>query len=62
MKTERVIKYFAKWYPELSPQVAAAKAIGITRQAVNAWGENVPRSSQHIIELLSKGDIKRDNK
>jgi hypothetical protein len=60
MKREKVIKYFAKWYPSLAPEVATAKALGISRQAVNAWDDDVPKTSQALIELLSKGDIKRD--
>ncbi len=60
MKKQEVVEYFSKWYPDINPINATAKALGITRQAVYLWGENIPKSSQPLIELLSKGDIKRD--
>jgi len=60
MKTKKVTDYFASWYPDVCPVMATAKALGITRQAVYAWGDEVPKSSQALIELLTKGDIKRD--
>jgi len=60
MKRKKVLDYFAPWYPDVCPISATAKALGISRQAVQAWGDNVPKRSQHVIELLSHGDIKRD--
>jgi hypothetical protein len=60
MKKSKVLEYFGNLDPEVNPAVATANALGISRQAVYYWGDNVPRSSQALIELKTKGEIKMD--
>ena len=51
MKKKEVIDYFGS-------QSATAKALGITRQAVNQWPEMVPPAIAEAIERLSNGALK----
>lgn len=39
---------------------AAAEALGMTTQALYAWGEEVPRTRQAHVEAATKGKVKRD--
>ncbi len=38
----------------------AADALGMTHQAIYAWGDLVPASRQAHVELATKGKVKRD--
>lgn len=40
---------------------AVARAAGVTRQAVEQWGEVVPWTSAIELEHASKGDLKVDH-
>lgn len=51
MKTKDVISFFQ------TPS-NAARALGITRQAVNSWGKYPPLGRQFQIELLTGGKLK----
>lgn len=62
MKSKAVFAYFKKLYPDMTPKLATAHALGITSQAVYAWEDTVPKRSQMLVELASKGAIKRDKK
>lgn len=53
MKTETVVQFFGG-------ARQAAEALGVSTQAIYAWGEEVPRSRQAHVELATKGKIKRD--
>lgn len=60
MKSKEVFVYFKKMYPKMTPKLATAYALGLTSQAVYKWGATVPKRSQMLVELASKGRIKRD--
>jgi hypothetical protein len=51
MNTSEVISYFGS-------AKQAAKALGITKQAVSAWGASVPIGRAFQIEILSNGALK----
>lgn len=53
MKKQDVIDHFG------SVQLAA-EALGMTHQAIYAWGDNVPPSRQAHVELATKGKVKRE--
>ena len=38
----------------------AAAALGITKQAISAWGEIIPRGSAYIVQGITKGKLKVD--
>lgn len=59
MKSEAVFAYFKKKYPDMTPKLATAHALGITSQAVYAWGDEVPKRSEMLVELASGGKFKR---
>lgn len=50
MKKKTVIEYYGTG-------TAVAKALGITRQAVSDWGEDVPESSAWKIQCLTNGEL-----
>lgn len=52
MKKKEVIDYFG------SVQLAA-EALGMTHQAIYAWGDEVPAQRQAHVELATKGKVKR---
>jgi|26BtaG_2_1085354.scaffolds.fasta_scaffold67583_2 DNA-binding transcriptional regulator YdaS (Cro superfamily) len=39
---------------------SAAKALGITSNAVSQWGESVPPLRQYQIERITRGKLKAD--
>lgn len=41
---------------------AAAEAMGIRRQAVNAWGEEPPHGRQCELQILTRGKLKASPK
>ena len=51
MKTIDAVKFF-------KTKTALAKALGITKQAVTQWGEDVPYIRQLQIEKVSFGHLK----
>ena len=51
MKTEEVINYFGSC-------TKAAKALGITKQAVSRWGEYPPACRQYHIEVATQGYLR----
>jgi len=53
MKTKDVIDYFGDVRQ-------TADALGMTTAAVYLWKEDVPKSRQAHVELVTKGKIKRD--
>lgn len=57
-----VLAYFEKNdNPEgLPPAYAAAKALGITRQAVEQWQDLVPELTAYKIQVLTKGKLQVD--
>jgi hypothetical protein len=60
MKSKKVFAYFKKKYPDMTPKLATAHALGLTSQAIYAWGDDVPKRSQMLVELATNGEIKRD--
>lgn len=58
MKSKKVFEHFAKIYPGMTPKLATAKGLGISSQAIYAWGENVPKRSEPLVELKTNGNIK----
>lgn len=54
MKKTAVLAYYA------NDSHAVAAALGITRQAVEQWGEVVPERSAYKLEVITKGDLKVD--
>lgn len=55
MKKQDVIEHFGSVQQ-------AAEALGMTHQAIYAWGDDVPASRQAHVELATKGKIKRAKK
>ena len=53
MKAQDVFEYFGGVRQ-------AAEALGMTTQALYAWGDDVPRTRQAHIEAATKGRIKKD--
>ena len=53
MKTQDAIKYFGT-------ASRLARALGIERQAVSAWGEKIPSGRQFQIEVITKGKLKAE--
>lgn len=53
MKAQDVFDYFGSIR-------AAAEALGMTTQALYAWGDEVPRTRQSHVEAATKGRIKKD--
>lgn len=51
MKTKDVIDHFGGYRQ-------AAAALGITTQAIYAWGEDVPPMRQPHIQIVTKGKLK----
>jgi len=51
MKKDDVIKYFGS-------QAKTARALGISRQAVNRWSGTVPPIMAHLIRLITNGELK----
>lgn len=61
MKTADVLKYFE--HPDRNPagkkaSYAVAQKLGISRQAVEAWGELVPKTAAFELDFLTKGALK----
>lgn len=52
MKKQDVIEHFGSVQQ-------AAEALGMTHQAIYAWGDDVPASRQAHVELATKGKVKR---
>lgn len=53
MNTHDVIQYFGD-------QATAARALGITRSAVNQWGDLVPLATAARLEKLTAGKLALD--
>jgi hypothetical protein len=53
MRTSDVLQHFGDSHE-------AAKAIGITRQAVEQWGEAVPEGTAYKIQVLTGGRLQVD--
>ena len=53
MKSQDVFDYFGSIR-------AAADALGMTTQALYAWGEEVPGTRQSHVQAATKGRIKKD--
>lgn len=53
MKSQDVFDYFGSIR-------AAADALGMTTQALYAWGEEVPSTRQAHVQAATKGRIKKD--
>lgn len=53
MKTKDVLEFFGG-------ARQTAEALGLSASAVYLWGEEVPRTRQAHIELVSKGRLKKD--
>lgn len=56
VKTADVLKHFD------NSTHAVAKALGITRQAVEQWGENVPETSAYKLQVITAGRLQVDAK
>ena len=50
MKTRDAIKHFGT-------QAELARALGIQRQSIKSWGEDVPLARQYQIEKLTEGQL-----
>lgn len=55
MKKTDVIEHYGS-------AVAAADALGVTKQAVNGWGEIIPEGMAYKAQVLTKGKLKVDPK
>ncbi|MET2896685.1 Cro/CI family transcriptional regulator [Vibrio rotiferianus] len=53
MKTKSVISYFGS-------AAALGKKLGISRQSVSKWGEDVPPRRAFEIERLTSGELKAE--
>ena len=53
MKTKEVLEYFGG-------ARQTAEALGLSTAAVYLWNEEVPKTRQAHIELVSKGKLKRE--
>lgn len=53
MRTKDVLQHFQTSH-------AAAKAIGITRQAIEQWGEAVPEGTAYKIQVITGGLLQVD--
>ena len=53
MTTADVLEYFGS-------ATKAAAELGITAQAVQAWGDTPPKGRQFEIQVLTKGKLKAD--
>lgn len=53
MKAQDVFDHFGGIRP-------AAEALGMTTQALYQWGDEVPKTRQAHVELVTKGKVKRD--
>lgn len=51
LKTSDAVAYFGN-------KVSLAEALGVTKQAVSAWGENVPEQSAWPLFYITEGKIK----
>lgn len=38
--------------------IKTAKALGMSKQAVSAWNDNIPQGRAYQIQLLTKGKLK----
>ncbi len=55
MKIQDAIKHYGS-------KGAIARALGITKQAVSAWGDRVPEGRAYQIEVLTNGALRADRK
>ncbi len=55
MKTKTAIEHFGT-------QVSLAKALGITKGAIQFWGEYVPEGRAYQIQHITKGKLKVESK
>jgi len=53
MLTKDVVAHF-------KTKVAVAKALGISKQAINEWGEEVPIGRQYQLEVVTEGVLRAD--
>lgn len=53
MKKNEAISHFGS-------QAALARALGVHRAAVNAWGDHIPIGRQYQLEILTNGQLKAD--
>lgn len=53
MKKADVVNYFGN-------EVKVAKALGITKGAVNQWSDRIPLARAYQIEKITKGALKVD--
>jgi hypothetical protein len=51
MKTADVIKHFGS-------KAKTARATGLSKQAISAWGERVPKGSAAALHVLTRGRLK----
>lgn len=58
MKTADVVKFIAG--TARGARVKAAEALGITRGALNNWGEIVPQSSLWRVDRATRGALRPD--
>jgi DNA-binding transcriptional regulator YdaS (Cro superfamily) len=50
MRTKQAIKHFGS-------AAALAKALGITRQSVHDWGDEVPEGRAYQLEVMTDGEL-----
>lgn len=55
MTTEEVVQHYGS-------KAAIARALGITKTSVSAWGEQPPHGRQCEIQILTKGKLKASPK
>lgn len=53
MKTQEAIDHFGT-------PAALAEALGITREAIYQWGDEVPEARQYQLHLLTGGKLQAD--